>query len=217
MAGHADDLVRILDFLGLEKVRAHATSGGGPHLLALAARHPDRLSAATIVVGTPLLLDDEIEQMIAQNAAAYRLVRDNDRDGLRELLTPVYEAMKADPIDTVRGVMAQAPIGDQRVMEDPQWQLMFRMALLAAFEPGVEGWLDDTFAIFGTWPDVPLDEIRTDVTWWHGANDKNCPLPAVRRLVDQLPTVTLREMGDVGHFEAYRREAEILDDLLARG
>ncbi len=214
---HADDLVRILDHLGLEQVRAFAISGGGPHLLALAARHPDRLAAGTIVVGTPMLLEHEIDEMIDQNAAAYRLVRQGDRKGLRDLLAAPYAAMKSDPVGGVRNVMSQAPASDQQVMADPNWQVMFHAALTAAFAQDVDGWLDDTMAIFGTWPELDLRDVHTDITWWHGANDKNCPLPAVRRLVDRLPTVTLREMGDVGHFEPYLREAEILDELLARG
>lgn len=214
---HADDLIRILDHLGLDQVRAVAISGGGPHLLALAAQYPDRLAAATIVVGTPLLLEHEIDQMIDQNAAAYRLVRKGDRSGLREFLAAPFAAMKSDPVGGVRKVMAQAPATDQEIMADPLWQVMFRAALTAALAQDVEGWGDDTMAIFGTWSELELRAVRTDITWWHGANDKNCPLPAVRRLIEGLSTVTLRELGDVGHFEPYRREAEILDELLTRG
>ena len=42
IADIADDYVELLDFLGLDRVPATGTSGGGPHVLALAARHPDR-------------------------------------------------------------------------------------------------------------------------------------------------------------------------------
>lgn len=127
--------------------------------------------------------------------------------------------MKADPIGSILGAMAQAPESDQQVMADPLWRTMFRTALAASFErrESLDGLVEDAMAIFGTWSDVAMHEMRTDLTWWHGAKDNNCPLPAVRRLIEQLPTVTLREMGDVGHFEGYRREAEILDELLSRG
>jgi pimeloyl-ACP methyl ester carboxylesterase len=50
-----------------------------------------------------------------------------------------------------------------------------------------------------------LAAITTSLTWWHGAADRNCPIAAARRLVDKLPTATLRELGDAGHFEPYRR------------
>ena len=214
---HADDLVAILDHLGIEKSRVVGVSGGGPHVFALAARHPDRVVAATVQVGTPLLLDGEIDQMIDQNAAAYRLVRAGDRAGLRELLSPMYEAMKADPLAAVNRLMEQAPPSDHAVMSDAKWQVMFRTALGAAFEQSIDGWLDDTMAIFGRWDDVDLSAIRTSITWWHGEHDRNCPMSAVRRLIDRMPTTSLRELGDVGHFATYALEGEILDELLARG
>lgn len=46
-----DDLVELLDHLGLDRVPVIGGSGGGPHVLALGARHPVRVSAATVVVG----------------------------------------------------------------------------------------------------------------------------------------------------------------------
>jgi len=58
IADVVEDLVALLDHLGIERIPAMGTSGGGPHVLALAARHPDRLSAITVVVGgTPLVAD----------------------------------------------------------------------------------------------------------------------------------------------------------------
>jgi len=45
----ADDLAAVLDSLGLERVPVLSFSGGGPHALALAATHPDRVSAVTVL------------------------------------------------------------------------------------------------------------------------------------------------------------------------
>jgi pimeloyl-ACP methyl ester carboxylesterase len=47
----ADDVIAILDHLGLEKVHVIGGSGGAPHVLALAARHPDRVRVVTVLVG----------------------------------------------------------------------------------------------------------------------------------------------------------------------
>src|SRR5207245_10447536 len=51
IAGIAHDYAQLRDAHGLDRVLAMGTSGGGPHVLALAARHPDRVPAATVVVG----------------------------------------------------------------------------------------------------------------------------------------------------------------------
>src|SRR5262252_7562593 len=51
----ADDLADVVRAHGIERIPAMGTSGGGPHVLALAARHPGLVAAATVVVGgTPL-------------------------------------------------------------------------------------------------------------------------------------------------------------------
>jgi len=55
----ADDAAQLLDHLGLDSVHTSGGSGGGPHVLAFAASHADRVRAATVVVGgTPLEEED---------------------------------------------------------------------------------------------------------------------------------------------------------------
>jgi pimeloyl-ACP methyl ester carboxylesterase len=48
---HAADVVGIADQLGLEQFGVCGISGGGPHALAVAARHPDRVRRCATVVG----------------------------------------------------------------------------------------------------------------------------------------------------------------------
>jgi pimeloyl-ACP methyl ester carboxylesterase len=79
-------MAAVLDHLGFDRVRVFGVSGGGPHVLAFAGRHPDRVAAATIVVGMPRLSDEEAEQMIDFNRASYGVARAGDPAALRELL-----------------------------------------------------------------------------------------------------------------------------------
>jgi pimeloyl-ACP methyl ester carboxylesterase len=79
-------MAAVLDHLGFDRVRVFGVSGGGPHVLAFACRHPDRVAAATIVVGMPRLSDEEAEQMIDFNRASYGVARAGDPAALRELL-----------------------------------------------------------------------------------------------------------------------------------
>ncbi|WP_185448867.1 alpha/beta fold hydrolase [Kribbella qitaiheensis] len=214
---HSDDLAAILDHLGLDRVYLMGGSGGGPHVLAFAAHHPDRVIAATITVGSPPMEDHEYDEMIPLNAAAFRAARNGDETALREVLTPSYEAMATAPLAGLEAAMTAAPASDLEVMSDPQWRIGLTKALQAAFAQGIDGWVDETLAIGAEWTDIDLTAISTALTWWHGVADRNCPFEAAQRLIDKLPTATLRELGDAGHFEPYRREPEILDELLARG
>jgi pimeloyl-ACP methyl ester carboxylesterase len=214
---HSDDLAAILDQLELDRVYLTGGSGGGPHVLAFAAHHPDRIIAATITVGSPPLEDDsEYDLMIPLNAAAFRAARDGDAAEARRILTPAYEAMSSDPLAGLEATMATAPASDLELMRDPRWRIAQTRAIREAFAPGIEGWLDEGLAMGGKWTDIDLTAITTSITWWHGVADRNCPFPAAKRLIDKLPTATLRELGNLGHFEPYRREPEILDELLSR-
>jgi pimeloyl-ACP methyl ester carboxylesterase len=213
---HSDDLAAILDHLGLDRVHLIGGSGGGPHVLAFAAHHPDRVVAATITVGCPPLEEADYDLMIPLNAATFRAAHDGDEAEVRRILTPVYQAMADGPLAGLEAAMESAPPSDLEVMSDPRWRLAQTRAIEEAFAPGMDGWVDEDLALGAEWTDIDFTAITTSITWWHGVADRNCPFPAARRLVDKLPTATLRELGDLGHFEPYRREPEILDELLSR-
>jgi pimeloyl-ACP methyl ester carboxylesterase len=214
----ADDLAAILDSLGLGAVHVIGGSGSAPHQLSLAAWHPDRVVAMTVLVGAAPLADDEITQMIGINAQAHHLVRKGDLEGLRQLMEPIRTAMLEDPNATFREVMDRAPDADRAVMADPQWQAEFAIAVSEALRPGLDGWMDEAIALASPWDDVDMTAVRTTVTWWHAPKDANAPLSAAMRLVARLPQARLVQFGeDEGHLAAYHREGEILDELLARG
>lgn len=72
----ADDLVELLDHLALARVPLMGGSGGGPHVLAMCARHPERVRAATVVVGAVPFEDDDVPLLVGLNAEAYGRIRD---------------------------------------------------------------------------------------------------------------------------------------------
>ena len=213
---HADDLAAILDELGLDRVPILGGSGAGPYLLALAAGHPDRVQAVTVAVGAAPIEDDEAELMIGLNADGYWLAKAGDRDGMTALLTPVRESILADPLASFREVMETAPPSDQEIMSDPAWQEYLRRGLTEALRPAVDGWVDESMLMVRGWQDLDVSAVRASLTWWHGDHDRNAPLPAVRRLLGQIPHARLVVWPDAGHLTPYHQEAAILDELLAR-
>jgi pimeloyl-ACP methyl ester carboxylesterase len=213
---HADDLAAILDGLDIESAPIMGGSGAGPYLLALSAHYPDRVRAVSVAVGAAPIVDEEAELMIGLNAEGYRLAKAGDRDAMTELLRPVRESMLADPLASFREVMSTAPPADQETMRDPAWQRYLILGLTEALRPGVEGWVDESMLMFGGWFDLDVSAVKASLTWWHGDHDRNAPLPAVRRLLRQIPQARLVVWPDAGHLTAYHQEREILDDLLAR-
>jgi pimeloyl-ACP methyl ester carboxylesterase len=214
----ADDIAAILDELGVERCHVIGGSGSAPHQLAFAARHPDRVRAMTILVGAAPANDAEYAALVGVNAEAHRLMSSGDLDGFRKLLEGLRNAILEDPLAAFRDIMDKAPEADRAVMTDPRWQASFVVAAREAIAPGVDGWYDEGLAIDGSWIDVEPAKVTTSVTWWHAAGDANASFTAAQRLVAQLPNARLVRFGDEeGHFAGYHREAEILDELLARG
>ena len=217
-AEHADDLAAVLDEAGIERTHVIGGSGSTPHLLAFCSHHPERVRAASNLVGAAPLRPDEVDQMIGLNAAAYPLGAAGDRAGLESLLGPVREQMLADTLAAFAGVIDTAPESDRVVMADPLWQQAFARALRESLDQGLDGWVDECLALDQPWDDVDVEGVRISVTWYHAAGDRNCPISAARRLVDRLPDARFVEWPhDAGHLHGFHHEGEILDELLARG
>ncbi len=213
---HADDVVAVLDALGIERLPVYGGSGAAPHVLALAARHPDRVSAATILDGAAPMTDEELAEQVEANVIADRLARARDVEGLRALLEPEREAILADPVGAMLEMMAGAPEGDLAAIASPQWLDGPGMGFVEALAPGVDGWIDELLAIDGDWTDIDLAAVTPSVTWWHGEADRNCPIGSARRLVERLPNARFIVIEAAGHLAGYEFEGEVLDELLAR-
>jgi pimeloyl-ACP methyl ester carboxylesterase len=216
VADVADDLVQLLDHLGLKRVPVMAVSGGGPHLLALCARHPERVGKALIVAGAAPLTDAELPLLVGLNAEGYRRLRAGGWKGLYALVGLQREAILADPLAAFRAAMTGAPEADRRIMADPIWQRAFVDAVREALRPGAKGWTDEVVAIDLEWDFAPED-VMTPVVWWHARHDANVPLQAVERVVRRMPRVELKLWERAGHLESYHREPELLAHLLETG
>jgi pimeloyl-ACP methyl ester carboxylesterase len=213
LAAVADDLVELLDHLGLDRVPVGGGSGGGPHVLALCARHPERVSAATVVVGAAPLTEADLPLLIGLNADAHRRIRNGGWDALHPMLHEVRGKILADPLAGFRDALRDAPPEDQAVMNDPTWQRTLEQNLVEALRPGAEGWCDEALAMF-EW-DIAPEDVTHHIVWYHSRHDANVPLQAAERVVDRLPSADLR-IWEGGHFETYHREEELMRDLLDR-
>ena len=209
-----DDAAELLDHLGLSAVHVIGQSGGGPHALAFAARHLERVRAVSVVVGWVPLEEEDLGGLIQVNRDGWYAAREG-WDAMFNLLAPRREELLADPLAAFRAVMAAAPASDKAVIDDPAYQRVLIEDVTEALRPGAEGWADESMALFLPWDFEPAD-VAGGVTWWHGTHDANAPIAAVRRLVSGMSGVDLRVWSEAGHLETYRRHDEILAELLAR-
>lgn len=207
-----DDLAGLLDHHGLSRVPVMGTSGGGPHALGIAARHPERVTAVSVIVGASPLEPDEVGRLVGVNSAAYAAA-DRGWDALHQLLDEVRARILGE--EGMSGVLSDAPPDDRAIMQDPAWQRIARANNAEALRQGADGWTDESMALLHDW-DFDPKAVRATVTWWHGDNDLNAPLSAARRAAARLPRVDLRVWRQEGHFASLTHETEIVRELLSR-
>jgi len=210
----ADDAAELLDHLALGTVHTSGGSGGGPHVLAFAARHPERVQAVAVIVGGTPLEEEDIAGLIQINRDAWYAAREGWQ-ALYDLLAPMRDEVLKDPLAGFKALMDAAPPSDKAVMEDPEWQRVLVESVTEAFRPGAEGWVDEGMALTRDW-DFDVADVRSSVTWWHGDHDANAPLAPVHRVIERMHGVDLRVWTDAGHLEPYHRYEEILGELLSR-
>ena len=169
----ADDAAELLDHLGIEIAHVSGGSGGCPHVLAFAARHPERVHAATVVVGAALLVEEDLGGLIELNRQGWHAAREG-WNAMHALLEPRRDEALADPLAGFRAAMEAAPETDKAVMDDPAFQRVLVESLTEALRPGAEGWADESMALSLPW-DFDPSEVQCGVTWWHGEHDANAP------------------------------------------
>ena len=146
---HSDDMAAILDTLGIDALPVYGGSGASPHILDFAARHPERVSAATILVGAAPLEPDEAEAMIDLNALEYRLFHEGRFDELWQLTVDTRDQILADPLAGFRAAMESSTPADLAIIDDPSWQRGFVASIVEALREGPGGWYDEGLALEG--------------------------------------------------------------------
>lgn len=193
----ADDIAAIADACGLDRFPLFGVSGGGPHALAFAARHPDRVTRVA-TLASPAPADaaglDWTAGMMAGNQESAAAAR-RGRDELASYLAT------AGPTN----LATLLPAAEQAVLARPEVSRMLAAAYAEAIRPGLDGWVDDELALFRLpWGFDPAT-VAAPARLWHGDLDTVIPVAHAVWLAGRMPTATLvrgTESAHAGHFDA---------------
>jgi pimeloyl-ACP methyl ester carboxylesterase len=185
----ADDVVSLLDTLGIERFGVIGWSAGGPHALAVAAAAPARVSRVALVGSMPPA--DDIGVLPRDVQRVMRLARVAPRLAARGL-----EAWGRRP---------PPPTGD------PATDEAYALGRTESFRFGGL-WLARELAYLGRPWGFELDEVRAPVTLWWGERDRVCPPSIGEDYARRLPHASLR-LVDATHQLLFSRWREILADV----
>lgn len=205
----ADDLAELLHTLGLEQAVVVGGSAGGAYALALAATAPDLVRSVGVVVGAAPLTPEEIAVLASPTGTVINQLQHPTR--LREVLGQVRRTL----LDQGMAGLADSAPEPDRVRWVEQAQDLQRAAIDDALEPGTQGMAEDFQAVFGQpWP-FALDAVMAPVVWGHGDEDHNVPLPAARRVADELPRCEFIVWPGIGHAPGPERMDSIVSAAVA--
>ncbi|MFD4131354.1 alpha/beta fold hydrolase [Streptomyces goshikiensis] len=186
----AADVAAVADALGLRRFAVFGVSGGGPHALAFAARHPERVTR----VGA-------LASLAPRDAAGLDWTAGMSEGNRRSAAVALSgrQAVTEHLANVGTANMPPLPEIEQAVLSRPDISAMLGPAFAEAVRPGLDGWVDDVTALFGTeWGFDPAD-ITVPARIWHGGLDTLVPPAHGEWLAARVPTSTLIRQADAGH------------------
>jgi pimeloyl-ACP methyl ester carboxylesterase len=199
----AADVVSIADQLGLGRFGVCGISGGGPHALAVAARHPDRVRRCATVVslgpyGVPGL--DFFASMSAADRQEWAWIQQGEQALVEHMVPDLVSWI--DTLDT-----EQPPEG----MTD--WvRRMLVQAFREAFAPGPGGFVDDFRSFVQPWG-FDVAEVAAPTRIMVASEDKSS-LAHGQWLAGHIPGAQLVIVPG-GHLGPRDKEEELLIAWLA--
>lgn len=204
VADVVEEVVAVVDSLGIDRFATWGISGGGPHALACAALLPDRVTAAA-ALGSPAPFDadglnwfeGQGESNIVEHSAALR-----GETAVRPLIEQMHAAMAAAGAEAMRDELASLLTGaDAEVLEGELAEYLHASVVATG---GVDGWLDDDLAFVRAWG-FDLGSIRVPVLVRHGEQDRFVSADHGRWLAERIPGAEARITADDGHLTLYER------------
>jgi pimeloyl-ACP methyl ester carboxylesterase len=209
-----DDLVQLLDALGVDRFAAVGLSGGGPYVLAAAHGLPDRVVVAGVLGGLPPMRDPAVAAggtmsrfaglatLTARVRVPFAHVLGASVRALRPLGSPMFD------------VYARfSPEGDQRVFSRPEVKAVLLDDLETGARGGFGALVDDFVVISRPWG-FSLRDVRVPVRWWHGDADSFVPLDVAQRVVALLPDAELTVRPGESHLGTLGAADEVLEVLM---
>jgi pimeloyl-ACP methyl ester carboxylesterase len=214
IAASADDVLTLADRLGIGEFACAGLSGGGPYVLACAARAPDRVVAGAILGGVapsrgPEAIAGGLVGVVARVAPVAALSRHAIGHALHFV---VRAAAPAGPL-VFDGYIALQPEGDRAVFGRPEMKAMFLDDFLRGSRRQFHAPVLDALLFSREWG-FSVADITVPIRFWHGDADPIVPLAHAEHLAALVADSELRVRPGESHLGALGAAEEVFGLLL---
>lgn len=209
----ADDIVALIDSLGLDKVCVAAPSGGGPPALAFAYRAPDRVHAVALM-GAVAPTDEPgaLAGITFERRVGFWLARRMPRVLRWAISRRVGDTSNMEAF--FARYTRHNPRADQQILARPETREMFLASYAESLCQGVDAFVWELQLAARPWG-FSLSGIRVPVAVWHGGKDNSVPPVMGKRIAAAIPGAQLHLLPEESHLFFLSRWREILGDLLS--
>jgi pimeloyl-ACP methyl ester carboxylesterase len=202
------------DCQGIGRFSQLGVSGGGPYVLACAARMPERLQASAVLCGAVPLWNADRSGL----HLAYRIIIPLLHFP-KSWFSPWLRAAarhSTGPLDRppVSWILRMLPVQDRMIMlENPEIRMIFAESFNEGVRQGGRCVMDDG-EIYLHDCGITLGEIRHPIRYWHGAHDRHISAAMAQRFICRIAGAVLTIDPDEAHFSlAIHRARDAMDYL----
>ena len=217
VADVTEDVVAILDALGVARFATYGGSGGGPHALACGTLLGDRCAAVATIAGVGPTDAPDLDWLAGMGEGNHAEVA-AAREGRDRLVAycraDAAEIASVGPEELVEAMRPHLSAVDAAVLTGELAQHVLA-SMSEALAPGVEGWVDDDYAFLAPWG-FDLGSIRAPVLVWQGEEDLMVPPSHGHWLLRHVAGADGEVLPGEGHLTFRPRMGEILGWLRER-
>ena len=217
VADVTEDVVAILDALGVARFATYGGSGGGPHALACGTLLGDRCAAVATIAGVGPTDAPDLDWLAGMGEGNHAEVA-AAREGRDQLVAycraDAAEIASVGPEELVDAMRPHLSAVDAAVLTGELAQHVLA-SMSEALAPGVEGWVDDDYAFLAPW-DFDPGAVRVPVRVWQGEEDLMVPPSHGHWLLRHVAGADGEVLPGEGHLTFRPRMGEILGWLRER-
>ncbi len=211
-----DDLIELVDALGMDQCAVIGISQGGPSALACAYKIPQRLIAVSAVSSLAPLNSPELAKQITGPVKTFARLANEFPLAMKLQSELATWMVRLNPQWTFQQVLNSLPPHDRAIFDThPELITMFVSDLVETYRQGSRGSAQEGLLAYRAWG-FRLEDIRAKVYVWHGENDRTVPVAMGQHLEKSIPNCQATFVANAGHFVGLKYWNEITTQLLTR-